>query len=576
MEGFAGDGGDDPGQVVTGPKGEVANRRLVEHSAWFEPRLERVTDRIACAVGYGLANSTVVVGPEGAVVIDTGESVEEAREHQGAFAGFTGEPVRAVLYTHFHYTNGTRAYFPDGPGPGQEIWGHAGVDANLRRVSVEIGPAYVWGVLTQFGGLLPADGPDAMPNHGIGPWFFDPRGGARTAGYLAPTRTVDAEAEVRLAGVRFHLVPAASDSDDTLIVWLPDHGVVVNNHVWPALFNVFALRGESYRDPLAHVAAVDRIRAMDPEHLVGVHGPPVSGRAEVRRVLTDYRDALQFLWDQTVRGLNRGLDPRDVAAGLQLPPHLADAPWTRQLYGLVRHHVRQIHTGLFGWWTRDEADLLALPPSEEARRAVAAMGGRASVLAAAERALAGDDDDVAWAARLGSWLLRGDPGDAAARRVSADAFRKQARATTSANVRSALLTRARELEGLVDRTWLDRRPAERAVLAAPPDTYVRALRVRIDPVATASIDRVLRWHFTDSGTWAGLHVRRGVAEVLQGPAGPGDAVLHLDLPTWAALAGGRTPLRDALEAGSVRLVGDVADVEALLACFDHADVRRRP
>lgn len=563
--------GDD--DVVTGPRGEVAHRRLVEHSAWFEPRLVPVTDRVACAVGFGLANSSIVLGPDGALVVDTGESIEEAEDHRAAFATFTDVPVRTVLYTHFHYVNGTRAHLPDGPGAGREIWAHERVDENLRRISVEIGPAYLWGVLTQFGFFLPTEGPDAMPNQGIGPWFFDPRGGRRTGGYLPPTHTVDAETEVRLAGLRVHLVPAPSDSDDTLIVWLPDEGVVINNHVWPALFNVFPLRGEEYRDPLQHVAAIDRIRAMDPEHLVGVHGPPVSGRDAVRRVLTDSRDALQFLWDQTVRGLNRGLDPRDVASALELPPHLADSPWVQQVYGLARHHVRQIHTGLFGWWTRDESELLAPAPSAEAARVVEAMGGVDAVRTRQDAAVA--EGDLAWAGRLGGWLLRVAPDDPEVRTATAAVFRAQAQRTTSANVRSALLTRARELEGHADRSAFDRRPGEHAVMGAPPDAYVRGLRVRLDPVASATVDQVLRWHLRDHDLWVGLHVRRGVAEVVEGPAGPDDWVLHLDQPTWAALAAGTRTLRDAVDRGAVDVDGDVAAVEGLLACFDHADVRRR-
>ena len=45
------------------------------------------------------------------------------------------------------------------------------------------------------------------------------------------------------------MTPAPSDADDSITIWFPELGVCVNNIVWPALFNIYAIRGEEYRDP---------------------------------------------------------------------------------------------------------------------------------------------------------------------------------------------------------------------------------------------------------------------------------------------------------------------------------------
>ena len=79
----------------------------------------------------------------------------------------------------------------------------------------------------------------------------------------------------------------------------------VNNLAWPALFNVFPIRGEEYRDPRILLSGFDHILGLGADHLVGVHGPPLSGAAEIEKVLTLARDAIQYLWDQTVRLRNR-------------------------------------------------------------------------------------------------------------------------------------------------------------------------------------------------------------------------------------------------------------------------------
>lgn len=62
----------------------------------------RVGDHVVVAVGYALANSVLVEGPEGVVVIDTTESIEAAREVMEAFGTVTNKPVVGVVYTHFH------------------------------------------------------------------------------------------------------------------------------------------------------------------------------------------------------------------------------------------------------------------------------------------------------------------------------------------------------------------------------------------------------------------------------------------------------------------------------------------
>lgn len=560
--------------VAEGRRGELAHRDLIAHSGKFEPQLWHVTDGVYCAVGYGLANASFVVAPEGLVIVDSGESIEEAGDHVAAIRKVSDAPARAVIYSHSHYIDGTAVWQQETGGRPLEVWGHERVPEVRANVGAEIGPAYLRRLALQFGLFLPADGPDAMPNQGLGPFFFNPNHDSRTPGSLPLTHPVSGETRATIAGERFELIHAAADSEDSLILWLPDRGVVINNNVWPALFNVYPLRGELYRDPLLLVAAIDRIRELDPEHLVGVHGPPVSGREAVRQTLTDCRDAIQYLWDQTVRGINRGRGPEELAHEVSLPPHLERAPLNRQFYGAVPHHVRQIHNGLFGWYGTDPSELFPHPPAEEARRIVAGFGGRERMLEQARTAL--EDDDARWTARLGSWLLRVDDTDAAARELCAAALRSIAQQTTSSNVRSVCLSRARELEGLADSSIFNARPArEHQVLAAPPRRFVQALRVQLDPEASADVKCTALWRFTDSGALASLRVRRGVAEYQ--PIDPGDADFELRLSheTWARLWAGRVSLEDATASSEVELVGDPARAREFFDLFDFVKLRGR-
>ncbi len=549
--------------IATGPKGELAHRDSIAHSERFERRLHEVTHGVWCYVGGGLPNITFVEAPDGLIVVDSGESREEAAEALAAVREHTDAPLRAMLWSHFHYVNGTATYTDEAPD--LEIWAHVDGPRLLAEMGAEVGPVRSRGVVQQFGILLPDEGPDALPNVGLGPFWKDPNRPRTTHGYVPPNRFVDGPTDTTIAGERVVLTPVPSDSEDTVVIWLPDRAVCINNHLWPALFNVFPLRGEPYRDPLVRLRAFDLMLGYGLDHLVGVHGPPISGAERVRTALTDYRDSIQFLWDQTVRGMNAGLTLGELVEQVQLPDRFRDAYYTTEFYGMVPHHVRQIHGGVRGWFDGDAVNLFPLPPADEARRIIAGLGGRENVLGQARAALA--DDEVSWAAQLATYLLRVDPDDGDARTVKAGALRLIAQTVTAANVRSWCLTQARELEGelSLDRFRVHHTSARR-VLEAAPEVYVHALRVQLAP-ERADVEIGVQWHFVDADTRASLRLRHGVA-VPGSIDDHADVTLALDLATWAAIYAGDTTASEAETDGRLTIDGDRAALGRFFAAFD--------
>ena len=63
----------EPGQTVTGDRGQSAHPETVAHSQRLVRKLYRVGDKAWSMVGNGLSNQSFVEGPEGLIVIDTGE-----------------------------------------------------------------------------------------------------------------------------------------------------------------------------------------------------------------------------------------------------------------------------------------------------------------------------------------------------------------------------------------------------------------------------------------------------------------------------------------------------------------------
>ena len=571
----------DPSVTATAERGQLAHRDHIDNGDRYREELVAVAPGVWTMTGNGLSNQTFVEGPEGLIAIDTGECVEEMAAALAAVRRETNAPVVAVVYTHFHYVGGTRALageLAEGATLDElPVWGHERIKANRARAVTEVSAAYGRGMVHQFGMMLPAEGPDGLVNVGLGRSFRNPAHAPFTNGFVAPNRPVAEATSTTIAGLVVELTPAPSDSDDSITIWFPELGVCVNNLVWPVLYNVFPIRGEEYRDPRLLLRGIDHILGLAPDHLVGTHGPPMSGREHIEEEATLYRDSIQFLWDQTVRGLNRGLTSGELTESVQLPDCYGRSYPTKQLYGLVEHHVRQIHTGLVGWFDGDEATLFPLPTATRARRLIEGFGGRGAVRDQAREALEGDD--LRWALELATWLVRSEVGDDGRadggtpeeRTVLASVLRAIGQRTPSANVRNWCLTRALDLEGRIDLTrFRSQRFSAGEIGNGDPVTYVHALRVLLDPDRTEGVDDEVAWRFPD-GTAAGLHVRHGVAVPTDG--GDAELVVELDEATFAAVLSMRRTLAEAVEAGDAHIVGDGDRARRVLDCFDLASLR---
>jgi alkyl sulfatase BDS1-like metallo-beta-lactamase superfamily hydrolase len=348
--------GSDPA-VEVGPRGQHAHHRQFAQAARFEPRMCVVAPGVWCMVGNGLSNQTFVDGPEGIIAIDTGECIEEMAAALAELRRFTDRPITAVIYIHFHYVGGTAAIDADAHVDGYPVWGHERIVANRSRLVAGAGTTMIRGGVHQLGVLLPSEGPDGLVSVGIGRSYQNLAHAPFTPGFLPPTRTIDDVMTTTIAGLEVQFTPAPSDADDSLTIWFPTKALCVNNLLWPSLFNIYAIRGEEYRDPRVLVRGIDHLRGLRLDYLVSTHGPPISGHEDIEQHATFARDAIQFIWDQTVRGINHDLTAGELIEFVQLSACYAVSYLTQQTYGLVEHHTRQVHTGLRGWFDGFEADV---------------------------------------------------------------------------------------------------------------------------------------------------------------------------------------------------------------------------
>ena len=281
--------------------------------------------------------------------------------------------------------------------------------------------------------------------------------------------------------------------------------------------------------------------------------------------MTRARDSIQFLWDQTVRHTNRGATSPAIGHAVRLPDHCDDDALTSEFYGVAEHHVRQIRSGLFGFFDGDPAQLFPVEPVDRAVKLIAGFGGADAVRTQAAAAL--EADDVRWAIELGSWLVQAPDATEEDGQLLAGALRTVAQRTSSANVRNWCLTRARDLDGSfsMDRYRTHRFP--RRAVVADPGASVDALRVLAEPERLVGADVRIAWDFDSSA--AGLHIRNCVAvpiDVTDGAAV--DATIRVSAEAWATVMGRTASVADLVAAGDATIDGDADAALAALAGFE--------
>lgn len=560
------------GEVTTGSAGQVAHPQHLAHSERLKEVFYAVGDSAWCYVGNGLSNQTFIKAPEGIIAIDTGECKEEMRDAIAKLREYTNAPIVACIYTHFHYVAGTTAIVEDRGDDDFPIYGHDGIAANLTRFGGEVGPRGSRGMVHQFAMMLPESGPDGIVNIGLGRFYRNPSHAPFTPGHMPATHTFTEQNQVTIAGLDVVFYPAPSDATDSVNICFPQLDLAVNNIFWPALFNIFAIRGEEYRDPRVLLNGLDELAGLNVEHQIGTHGPPMSGRSEVRASILRYRDSIQFIWDQTVRAANQGLTIDQAIERIKLPLRHEQDFRTQQLYGVVEHHVRQVYTGLFGWFDEDPSKLFPTPQPERAAKMIAAFGGRDAARALFDTALM--EEDYRWALEVGSYLVFDqDPHDATQDKLRlAAALRAVAYCSSAANVRNWCLTQALELDGSIDLARFKiHRFRVQEILGGPADRWVPILRVLLDPLLADGVEASIGFEFDDGGS-AGLMIRNQVAAVVA--FDQCDLKLSVTKAAWAKLLGGKVGLSEVLAQMSELSSGDLQTVTTLLSCFDLESFKR--
>ncbi|MCM3767728.1 alkyl sulfatase dimerization domain-containing protein [Neobacillus niacini] len=555
-----------PVDQMTMPHGAFVNQLMGEvYGKRRESKIRKIGKRITVLERFFLENSVIIEGENSVIFWDTGSNMGIGKKKYQLLRQITDKPVRAIIYSHSHYTNGARAFVPEGEeGKSIEIIGHPDIHKNCMNSGIELGPAFSRNIAQHFGMMLPRTGPDAAPIN-----YEGGDGEDKSSGYIRPTYEIKHEEELTIDGVRMQFFYSPSDANDSITLWLPDDDTVITNSILSSLPNMYTLRGQPYRDPVMWMNGIDNIRRINPTYLVPEHGEVMITKEDSYELATAYRDSIAFIYSQTIRGINKGLKPDEIAESVKLPEHLAKHPRLTETYLELKHHVKGVYSGLIGWFSIDAADINPVPRKIRAQKLIQGFGGMDRVVNSAEESLV--NKEYAWAAELINYVLAVAPNHEQAKQIKADALRQMAYVTPASSSRNFYLTQAYALEGKIDFNQI---PAgfspvdEKRIGALPIEEAVRVLQYRIDPIKSGGTDAQIELHFIDKNETLGLCIRKGVAECVHHALQNPTYSLSIQSSDWYGLIFKRNDLSALLSSGRVKLTGDPQALIEILDMFE--------
>jgi alkyl sulfatase BDS1-like metallo-beta-lactamase superfamily hydrolase len=561
-------------KFVDGKAPETVNPSLWRHAALnAQIGLFKVVDGIYQLRGFDIANITLIEGKTGWIVVDTLTSRESAavamafaRKHLG------DKPVSAIIFTHSHadHFGGVLGVISAKEAAERKIpiIASEGFMEESTSENVMVGTAMGRRSGYQFGKDLERSA-KGMVDTGLGKGVV-----YGSLGILEPTVLISKPTEEMVVdGVKivFHNVPGA-EAPAELTFSLPDRKAYGGaENLAQTMHNLLPVRGAKVRDSLRWASymqsALDQLG--DAEVYFGQHNWPIWGRERIAEFITAHRDVYKYTHDQTVRLINAGRTPREIADLVKLPKSLQAHFGARGYYGDLRHNVKAVYQFYLGAYDGNPANLDPLPPQESARRYVELLGGADKAVAAAQVAF--DKGDYRWVAELLNQVVFADSGHKAAKDLLARTYDQMGYMAEAATWRNSYLTAAAELRNGPPAKGISRAAFIEMLMQTPVERFLEAMAAGLDGPAADGKNLKVNLVLSDTQESFVLWIENAVLHWKKAaPASDANATLTLTKPIFIKMMAGTAGIKDTLLSDELKTDGSKIDLVRFFTLIDKA------
>lgn len=535
--------------------------------------LYKVTDGVYQLRGFDIANMTLIEGKTGWIVVDPLTARETAtaalafaREHLG------NKPVTAVVMTHAHADHFGGVLGVVTPKEVVErkipIIASAGFLEEATSENILVGTGMARRSFYQFGRDLPRSAKGNVDT-GLGK---DVAYGA--IGIIAPNWLIYKPTQpMQLDGVDFvfHNVPGA-ECPAEMTFSIPDKKLYDGaENLAQTMHNLLPVRGAKARDALRWSNYLDQAleQTKDADIYIGSHNWPVWGNANIKKFITMQRDVYKYTHDQTVRLINAGYTPREIADMVKLPKSLSEFFGVRGYYGDLRHNVKAVYQFYIGAYDGNPANLNPLPPQESAKRYLDLIGGADKAVTVAQTAY--DKGDYRWAAELLNQAVFGDPSSKHAKELLAKTYEQMGYMAEAATWRNSYLTAAQELRNGPPTKGASKAMLMEMLLQTPIERFLEAMAAGLNGPDAEGKNLKVNLVLTDLKETYVLWIENAVLHFRSGDAAPdANATLTLTKDIFVKMIAGTAGVKDTLLSDDLKVTGSTIDLVRFFGLIDKA------
>ena len=514
---------------------------------YFEKGIYQVVDNVYVAIGYGLANSVLIVGDTSNIIIDTTEDPKLGEQINAEFKKISNLPNEAIIYTHSHvdHWRGAPGFYEEET----KVYAHSTFQKGFFDQDNLLRPILTERGMKQFGHFLP----DSLKRgHGLG---FTLNFDFEQPAVIYPTNFFEQQTnQLSIGGIDLEIQHTPGETDDQIIIYYPEKDVVISADNYYMRFpNLYTIRGTSYRDTKSWYKSVDTMRSYTPKYLISCHGPFLSGEEVIEERLSIYRDAIQYIHDYAVRGANLGKTPDELVEEFEYPPFFLENYDLQEKYGKVSWSIRNVYNGYLGFFDGRAVNLEPLSDKKRSKYIFELIGSKEKLIEEINKA--NGALNYQWAAELCDVGLFNFPEDKEIKKLYSTSLENLSKIEKNPIARNYYLSEAYELSQKISPSLKYTVSAEQAK-NIPLSTFFDAMGPRLDPIKAKNKFTRIGFNITDSSEKFGVIIRNQIAEISEFYDEDYDAIVTVDSNTWKGIVLKTENAVSAIASGKLKITGE--------------------